>query len=125
MEPKLGRWPKVDEQGWCLGERNQLETLIARGGMGEVYRGTDRHTGQTVAIKMSHPDLAQDPTLHARFRHEIQIHTALDHPSILKASDSGQEILGDGVRVPYLLMERLDGPSLHQRLDAGKCLVSG
>ena len=44
-----------------LGDRYDVGQVIGRGGMAEVYEGTDRRLNRRVAIKVLRPDLARDP----------------------------------------------------------------
>ena len=48
----------------------QLQQLIGRGGMGEVYRAYDTKTDRVVALKVLPPHLAKDVTFQQRFRRE-------------------------------------------------------
>ena len=45
-----------------LNGRYELGELIGRGGMADVYRGTDTRLGRTIAVKMLRADLARDPS---------------------------------------------------------------
>ena len=51
-----------------LGDRYDVGQVIGRGGMAEVYEGTDRRLNRRVAIKVLRPDLARDPMFQERFR---------------------------------------------------------
>jgi serine/threonine protein kinase len=63
--------------------------LLGRGGMGDVYRGTDTRTGETVAIKVLKPDVvASDPDIVARFIREGEALRQLNHPNIVKVVDA-------------------------------------
>src|ERR1700686_4167831 len=89
-----------------------LVDKIAEGGMGTVYRGRDRTTGQTVAIKVVPPAMARNPVLLKRFEQEFRAATILDHPNIVRGLDYGTAGLS-----PYLVMEFVEGESLGQRLE--------
>ena len=81
-------------------------SLIASGGMGEVYRAerVDGHFEQQVAIKAMHEGYSP-VGLVARFNAERQILASLDHPNLAKVLDGG--ITDDGI--PYFVMELVDG----------------
>jgi len=81
-------------------------SLIASGGMGEVYRAerVDGQFEQQVAVKAMHE--GNNPVgLVARFKAERQILASLDHPNLAKVLDGG--ITEDGT--PYFVMELVDG----------------
>ncbi|MCS6849994.1 MAG: serine/threonine protein kinase [Gemmataceae bacterium] len=89
-----------------------LLAKIAEGGMGTVYKGRHRLTGQIVAIKIVPPSVASNKVLLKRFEQEFRAASALDHPNIVRALDYD----GTGSR-PFLVMEYVDGESLGQRLE--------
>ena len=66
-----------------LGDRYDVGQVIGRGGMAEVYEGTDRRLNRRVAIKVLRPDLARDPMFQERFRREAQSAAGLNHPNIV------------------------------------------
>lgn len=78
-----------------LGGRYELETVIGRGGMAEVYRARDRRLDRIVAVKTLRSDLARDPTFQARFRREAQSAASLNHPSVIAVYDTGEDMIGD------------------------------
>src|SRR5436305_5117849 len=79
--------------------------------MAEVLRGRDVRLGRDVAVKILRPDLARDPAFQARFRREAQSAASLNHPSIVAVYDTGEDVY-DGVSVPYIVMEYVDGRTL-------------
>jgi serine/threonine protein kinase len=89
-----------------------LVEKIAEGGMGAIYRGRDRRTGQVVAVKVMPPHMAANPTLLKRFEQEFRAASRLDHPNIVRALD-----YGDTGTSPYLVMEYVEGESLGQKLE--------
>ena len=80
--------------------------------MATVYRALDRHTGDTVAVKLLH---AGDPTALARFDLEVGALAALDHPAVVRLLAHGK--WPDGR--PCLAMEWLAGEDLATRLGRG------
>jgi eukaryotic-like serine/threonine-protein kinase len=104
----------MNEPG-LLGDRYELGDLLGRGGMAEVRKGRDRRLGRTVAIKMLRTDLAAEPTFQVRFRREAQSAAMLNHPSIVAVYDTGEDLLDDA-RVPYIVMEYVEGKTLRQIL---------
>jgi serine/threonine protein kinase/beta-lactam-binding protein with PASTA domain len=105
-----------------LGDRYDVGQVIGRGGMAEVYEGTDRRLNRRVAIKVLRPDLARDPMFQERFRREAQSAAGLNHPNIVAIYDTGEDFIGDGenqVSVPYIVMEYVDGETLRHHLNNG------
>jgi serine/threonine-protein kinase len=88
-------------------QRYRLDTRIATGGMGEVWRATDTNLGREVAVKLLKDEYADDPSFRARFEVEAQHAGALHHHNIATVYDYGA---GDGR--PYLVMELVDGQPL-------------
>ena len=98
--------------GRVLAGRYRLTTLIASGGMAQVWQGTDDVLRRQVAVKLLHPHLAADATFVARFRQEAVAAARLAHPGIVSIYDTCSE---DGVEA--IVMELVAGPTLRQRLD--------
>src|SRR5438105_1763432 len=94
-----------------IGKYDILE-MIAEGGMGTVFKGRNRETGDIVAIKIVPPSAAKNPTLLRRFEREFTTARALNHPNIVKAIEF------DGTcPTPFLVMEYVDGESLGQKIE--------
>ena len=109
-----------------LGERYEIGELIGRGGMAEVHRGHDLRLGRRVAVKIMRPELARDPSFHQRFQREAHSAASLNHTNIVAVYDTGEDILGDGgqgTRVPYIVMEFVEGMTLRQVLNSGRRLL--
>jgi len=75
----------MPQAGTTLGGRYVLAELIARGGMGEIWRAEDTLLGRTVAVKVLLPSLSGDPGFAARFQAEARAMAALS------ASSDGRE----------------------------------
>ncbi|GAA4051270.1 Stk1 family PASTA domain-containing Ser/Thr kinase [Arthrobacter methylotrophus] len=105
-----------------LNGRYELGELLGRGGMADVYKGTDTLLGRTVAVKLLRADLARDPQFHARFKREAQAVAALNHSSIVAIYDTGEYTVsggpGEDVRVPYIVMEYVSGRTLRDLIRA-------
>ena len=98
-----------------LGGRYELDGVVGRGGMAEVYRARDIRLDRIVAVKTLREDLARDQTFQARFRREAQSAASLNHPSIVAVYDTGEDMAGP-THVPYIVMEYVDGRTLRELL---------
>ncbi|MCA9530938.1 MAG: serine/threonine protein kinase, partial [Myxococcales bacterium] len=107
--------------GEVLLGRFVLDAVLGQGGMGTVYEAVDRDTGESVAIKVLHPQLTRNEDAVRRFKREARIATAVAHPNLVRVFLFGQ--LDDGSL--YLVMERLRGRSLAALLEAERALDVG
>jgi predicted ATPase len=100
--------------------RDLEQDLLGRGSMGEVYRATDTHTGEPVAVKALDPRVvARDPGILERFVREGEALRQLDHPNIVRmVAAVEEEEATTGVVAHYLVMEYVAGGSLHDLLQA-------
>ena len=105
-----------------LGDRYELGDVLGYGGMAEVLRGRDIRLGRDVAVKTLRVDLAREPSFQARFRREAQSAASLNHPAIVAVYDTGESLL-DGVPVPYIVMEYVDGRTLRDVLKAERHIM--
>ncbi|GCD98316.1 Stk1 family PASTA domain-containing Ser/Thr kinase [Embleya hyalina] len=105
-----------------LGDRYEIGAVLGRGGMAEVYMGRDIRLGRSVAVKTLRADLARDPTFQARFRREAQSAASLNHPAIVAVYDTGEDYI-DGISIPYIVMEYVDGSTLRELLHSGRRLL--
>jgi eukaryotic-like serine/threonine-protein kinase len=94
-----------------IGEYDVLDK-IAEGGMGAVYKGRHRASGELVAIKVLPPTTAKNPVLLKRFEQEYRAAAVMEHPHVVRALD----FCGTGP-TPFLVMEFVDGESLGARVD--------
>lgn len=94
--------------GTTLGNVDILDVL-GRGGMGEVYLGSE--SGHLVAVKIMPPEIASEGKNAQRFDREIEALKLLDHPNIV-------HLLGSGVQnnQRYLVMDYIEGRDLTQTL---------
>jgi serine/threonine-protein kinase len=98
-----------------LGGRYELDGVVGRGGMAEVYRARDLRLDRIVAVKTLREDLARDQTFQARFRREAQSAASLNHPSIVAVYDTGDDNDGPG-HIPFIVMEYVDGRTIRDLL---------
>lgn len=102
--------------GVFLVERYRLESRIAGGGMGEVWRAQDEVLGRTVAIKLLRPELADDEQFRQRFRREARSAGAISHRGVVPIFDYGEIARDNASSLAFLVMEFIDGPSLADEL---------
>ena len=100
-----------------FGARYRLDRQIARGGMAEVWLGTDTFLDRPVAIKVLKPQLANDPVVAERFRREALACAGLNHVNIVAVYDSVEDKGRQAV-----VMQYIDGKSLRELLDRRKRL---
>jgi serine/threonine-protein kinase len=95
--------------GTVLSDRYVVGRVLGGGGMGEVYEAVQKGLSRRVAIKLLKPELATNPEMLSRFRREAEAAAALGHPNIVQVTD----LCVQPNEPPYLVMEHLDGQSLH------------
>ena len=100
-------------RGEMVADRYRLETLIARGGVSEVYRAHDTADGNaTVAIKLIPAAALATPAARQLFERTADLRLLVKHPSVVRVFDRGELPDGRG----YVAMEMVDGEDLRQRL---------
>lgn len=106
------------------GGRYEIRSLIGRGGMAEVHQAYDTLLSRVVAIKMLRIDLAKDTVFLTRFRREALASASLNHENIVQVYDTGEQVVtapdGAEVHVPYIVMELVEGHTVHQLLTDGQ-----
>jgi serine/threonine protein kinase len=89
----------------------ELQSELARGGMGIVYRARHVALKRAVAVKVVSDCRAQQPSVLARFWREVELLGRVEHPSFVRATDAGE--CND---VAYLVMDLIEGESCSQLL---------
>ncbi len=130
--------------GTVLGRRYRIEASLGSGGMGSVFLAYDLQMSRPVALKALAPTWAADPGIAGRFLAEGRVMASLNrsntHPNVVSVFDCGTAEAGQACRVtrsrdaagmragdgeptytpecaqPYIVMERLEGETLSQRL---------
>ena len=93
--------------GQTIDGRYQVLALLARGGMATVYQALDLRLDRTVALKVMHRHLAEDPDFVARFHREAKSAARLTHPHVVAVYDQGT-----AAGLIYLAMEYVPGRNL-------------
>ncbi|WP_344505405.1 serine/threonine-protein kinase [Dactylosporangium maewongense] len=101
-------------QGRVLGGRYHLDEVLGVGGMSTVWRAHDVVLGRDVAVKVLSGRHAGDAGSRRQIRVEARAAAGLAHPNVAQVHDFG-ETVEDGQRTPYIVMELVPGPTLHQR----------
>jgi hypothetical protein len=102
----------------------QVEGLLGRGGMGEVYRGRHTTLNRDVAIKVLPIDRAKEAEFKARFEREAQTVASLRHPNVVNMFDFGYITSEETHEITYyMVMEYIDGQELSDYLRRTQALL--
>jgi serine/threonine-protein kinase len=101
-----------------IGDRYEIDGVLGRGGMGIVYKGKHVLMNRPVAIKMLHPQHAEDESTVARFQSEAQTLSQLSHPNLVSVFDFGITANNE----PYMIMDFHSGSNLESYLVANGIL---
>ncbi|GAB7045879.1 serine/threonine-protein kinase [Catenuloplanes indicus] len=104
--------------GRLVGERYLLRDPLGNGGMSVVWRAEDTLLGREVAVKVLSADVAADPAALGRMYAEARAAASLRHDNVVEVYDYGETEI-DGVPMPYVVMELVDGRPLSDLLTAG------
>jgi len=111
-EPAAGHWTP----GTLLRGRYRIEGLLARGGFSDVFAAIDKPSGRRVVVKRLRQGEQTADHLRRRFTQEVAAVSMVRHPGVVPILDTW--IDADGV--PHLVLPRVDGPTLRQRLNQGR-----
>ncbi len=89
-----------------------VESFVAAGGIGRVYRARQEGLDRVVALKVLHPHLAHEDREKRRFHQEARVASLLRHPSAVVIHDYGE---WEGSL--YIAMEYLEGRTLAEVLE--------
>ena len=92
----------------------EIQQLIGKGGMGEVYLVRDQILNRNVALKLLPFEFTQDKGRLQRFRREAETVSALNHPNIITIHELGSD---DGQR--FIVTELIEGETLRQNISRG------
>lgn len=110
------KWqPPTPERLAQLLPQYHIEALIGRGGMGAVYKGTQKALERPVAIKILPPEVDdEDASYTERFKNEAKIMARLEHPAIVPVYDFGETSEGQ----LYFVMGFINGTDIHQMIQS-------
>ncbi len=100
----------------------RIQGELGSGGMGSVYRaeaveaGPGLASGDTVALKVMHPNLLELPGFFRRFMLEAELGKRVRHPKVVRTYDA-DAIVHDGQHYHFLVMEYVEGKSLRELLN--------
>jgi serine/threonine-protein kinase len=97
--------------GTVLSSRYRLEAKLGSGGMSTVYLARDTTLDRSVAVKVMHREMSEQPDQLERFRQEARAVAKLSHPNVVSVIDAGE----DG-GFPYIVFEYVEGETLKQRI---------
>src|SRR6202050_2990714 len=105
--------PTVLKPGTDFGPRYRIEALLGQGGMGRVYKATDKELSRTVAIKVVRQGVVGEEDALNRFKQELILASKISHKNILRIHDMG-EVAG----MKFITMAYVEGHDLHQLITA-------
>ncbi len=94
--------------GSRIADRFDILALVAEGATGRIYRAHQADMNRTVAIKLLHANLGDNPEVKARFQRELRATTRIEHANTVRVYEYGE--LEDGEW--FLAMEHLEGATL-------------
>jgi eukaryotic-like serine/threonine-protein kinase len=104
--------------GQTIAGRYRLREPLGRGGMSVVWRADDELLGREVALKVLSSDVAADPDSLSRLHAEARSAAGLRHDNVVEVYDYGETTV-DGVPVPYVVMQLVDGRPVSALLTGG------
>ncbi len=99
------------------GGRFRVVSVLACGGMGDVYEIEDVHIGRRFVLKTLQPELASDGDLRRQMQREARVLGRIDHVNVVRVFTAG--VSDDAMALPFIVMEKLEGATLRQMLRAG------
>jgi CheY-like chemotaxis protein len=120
-DPAGGDGASTLRVGQCLAGRYDVFDVAGQGGMGRVFRATDRELGGEVAIKTIRAEaLEETPDLRDWLKSEVRLSRRITHPNVVRTYDFGET---EGLA--FITMEYVDGVSLRSLMASRGTLASG
>jgi serine/threonine protein kinase len=111
--------------GEVIDARYRVECCIGQGGMGVVWRVRHVQTRQLFALKTVHGRGSHDRKALRRLLHEARATAAIQSRNVVRIVDVNSDYVHDGLELPYIVMEFLEGESLSEYLESGHTIDSG
>ena len=99
------------QPGYIFAGRYEIEKKIGKGGMGTVFKATDKILDISVALKTINPDIAHDETTLARLKREVILARKVAHPNVCRIFD-----IGESEGFHYVSMQYVEGMTLSDML---------
>ncbi|WP_053065393.1 serine/threonine protein kinase [Micromonospora sp. RV43] len=99
-----------------LAGRYRLVRQVGRGGSAVVWQAVDHLLDRTVAVKLLAPGIAEDRRWRGAVRREARAAARLAHPNVAAVYDYGEARLSGLRRVPFLVLQYVDGETVSDRL---------
>lgn len=96
--------------GKVLAEKYQIDSLISKGSLGNLYHGTHLLMEKSVAVKVLSPTLAVDENIVKNFSNEARTVSRISHPNILNVTDYGS----DQDKSVFIIYEEANGETLKE-----------
>src|SRR5436190_2100710 len=94
-------------RGAMLGGKYRLGRKLGAGAAAEAWEAENTLVGRTVAVKILHPSLAEDPSTRSRFLAEARAAARIAHPNVVDVFDLGMEDAA-----PFIVIELCNGETL-------------
>ena len=104
--------------GTVLGGRYLLREDLGSGGSAVVHAAEDRKLTRRVAVKTLRTGLCADPAVVQAFLREARVAANLNHPGVVAVHDVGEDVV-EGTRVPWMVLEYVEGPTVRELLANG------
>lgn len=99
--------------GTTLDGRFKVESLISRGGLSVLYKGTDIETRNIVTIRVLSDRKSEDDQSQSRFTNAVKLVSAIEHENILPIVGAGTT----STEAPYLVLPYIDGQSVREKVE--------
>jgi len=97
--------------GTLLANRYEITAVLGEGGMGAVYKASDRELNRPVALKVIRPELARNQSIVDRFKQELLLAHQVTHKNVIRIYD-----LGESEGLKFITMEFVEGEDLRSLL---------
>jgi serine/threonine protein kinase/class 3 adenylate cyclase len=104
--------PEMPHLGGVFAGRYEILEELGVGGMGVVYKASDRETGEVLALKVLRLDVASDVAATERFKNELRVARRITHPKVCRVHDFGR-----ASGTAYISMELVEGFTLRDLMD--------